>query len=243
MSIRITKYRGPAGRTGPALGFTLAAALAVLTPAQAAERPASKQENIGVASGLAVGAAAGGPIGAIVGAAAGALLGNRYHQKEVESTALASNLSDSESKRSKLESELVQTQKSGEKMGLALDHTRDLETEVSFRTGDSNLSDATIARLQKIGSLAGSLPEAKVRVSGYADPRGSEAVNAALSEKRAAAVAKVLESAGVDTSRLIVESHGETQSSTAEGDVDGYAFDRKVTVRIEREIGGVVANR
>jgi hypothetical protein len=47
----------------------------------------------------------------------------------------------------------------------------------------------------------------------------------------------------VDASRLIVESHGETQSSTAEGDLDGYAFDRKVTVRIEREIDGVVANR
>jgi outer membrane protein OmpA-like peptidoglycan-associated protein len=243
MSIRITKYRGPAGRTGPALGITLAAALAVFTPAQAAERRASKQENVGVTTGLAVGAAAGGPVGAIFGAAAGALLGNRYHQKEVERSALASDLSQSESKRSKLETELVQTQKQGEQMGQTLDRTRDLETEVSFRTNDSNLSDASIARLQKIGSLAGSIPEAKVRVSGYADPRGPEALNAALSEKRAAAVAKVLESAGVDTSRLIVESHGETQSSTAEGDLDGYAFDRKVTVRIEREIGGVVANR
>jgi outer membrane protein OmpA-like peptidoglycan-associated protein len=241
MSIRITKYRGPA------LGRPLAAALAVTIctfgPAQAAERRASKQENVGVTTGLAVGAAAGGPVGAIFGAAAGALLGNRYHQKEVERNALASDLSQSESKRGKLETELVHTQKQGEQMGQALDRTRDLETEVSFRTNDSNLSDGSIARLQKLGSLAGSIPEAKVRVSGYADPRGSEALNAALSEKRAAAVAKVLESAGVDTSRLIVESHGETQSSTAEGDLDGYAFDRKVTVRIEREVGGVVANR
>jgi outer membrane protein OmpA-like peptidoglycan-associated protein len=230
MSIRITKYRGPA------LGITLAAALAVLTPAQAAERRASKQENVGVTTGLAVGAAAGGPVGAIFGAAAGALIGNRYHQKQVD-------LTQSESQRSKLASELVQTQKQGEQMGQALDRTHDLEAEVSFRTNDSNLTDASVARLQKLGSLAGSIPDSKVRVSGYADPRGSEALNAALSGKRAAAVAKVLESAGVDASRLIVESHGETQSSTAEGDLDGYAFDRKVTVRIERETGGVVAHR
>jgi outer membrane protein OmpA-like peptidoglycan-associated protein len=237
MSIRITKYRGPA------LGLTLAAALAALTPAYAAERSASKQENIGVASGFAVGAAAGGPVGAIIGAAAGALMGDRYHKKEVERTALKSTLSVSESERGKLKSELAQTQSHGEKLGQAIDRTRDLETEVSFRTADTKLSDVTVARLQKLGSLASSLPDTKVRVSGYADPRGSEAVNAALSEKRAAAVAQVLESAGVDSGRLIVESHGETQSSTAEGDVDGYAFDRKVTVRIEREVGGVVANR
>jgi outer membrane protein OmpA-like peptidoglycan-associated protein len=237
MSIRITKYRGPA------LGLTLAAALAALSPVHAAERPASKQENIGVATGFAVGAAAGGPIGAIVGAATGALMGDRYHKKEVERSALASNLDASESERGKLKNELVQTQLHGEKLGQAIDRTKDLETEVSFRTGDTQLSDVTVARLQKIGSLASSLPDTKVRVSGYADPRGSEALNAALSEKRAAAVAQVLESAGVDTSRLIIESHGESQSSTSEGDLDGYAFDRKVTVRIEREVDGVVANR
>jgi len=242
MSIRTTQYRGPA------LGLRLTAALAAivgtsLAPAHAAERSASKQENIGVATGFAVGAAAGGPFGAMIGATAGALMGDRYHKKEVERTTLASNLNQSESERSKLKNELAQTQVQGEKLGQALDRTRDLETDVSFRTGDTKLSDVTVARLQKIGSLASSLPDSKVRVSGYADPRGPEALNATLSEQRAAAVAKVLESAGVDASRLIVESHGETQSSTAEGDLDGYAFDRKVTVRIEREVGGVVANR
>jgi len=237
MSIRITKYRGPA------LGLTLAAALAALQPVYAAERSASKPENIGVATGFTVGAAAGGPIGAIVGAAAGALMGERFYKKDLERTALASDLGASESERSKLKGELVQTQLHGEKLGQAVDRTRDLETEVSFRTGEAQLSDTTVARLQKIGSLASSLPDTKVRVSGYADPRGSEALNAALSEKRAAAVAQVLETSGVDASRLIIESHGETQSATAEGDLDGYAFDRKVTVRIEREVNGVVANR
>jgi outer membrane protein OmpA-like peptidoglycan-associated protein len=220
MSIRITKYRGPA------LGLTLAAALAAFQPVSAAERSASKPENIGVATGFTVGAAAGGPIGAIVGAAAGALVGERYYKKDLERSTLASDLDTSK-----------------KKLGQTIDRTRDLETEVSFRTGESQLSDTTVARLQKIGSLASSLPGTKVRVSGYADPRGSESLNAALSEKRAAAVAQVLESAGVDASRLIVESHGETQSATAEGDLDGYAFDRKVTVRIEREVNGVVANR
>jgi outer membrane protein OmpA-like peptidoglycan-associated protein len=73
----------------------------------------------------------------------------------------------------------------------------------------------------------------KVRVSGYADPRGSEQFNAALSERRADAVAHVLIQAGVDARQLIVESHGAADSKTAKGDLDGYAFDRRVTVKIE----------
>jgi len=59
-----------------ALGITLTTCVVTL-PVYAAQnnsapkqQSASKQENIGVATGFAVGAAAGGPIGAIVGAAA-----------------------------------------------------------------------------------------------------------------------------------------------------------------------------
>jgi outer membrane protein OmpA-like peptidoglycan-associated protein len=75
----------------------------------------------------------------------------------------------------------------------------------------------------------------KVRVSGFADPRGSEQFNTALSERRADAVAHVLIQAGVDASQLVVEAHGAADSKTAKGDLDGYAFDRRVTVKIEPE--------
>jgi OmpA-OmpF porin, OOP family len=88
--------------------------------------------------------------------------------------------------------------------------------------------------LMKLGALVAALPDAKVRVSGYADPRGSVAVNEALSKRRADAVAAVLESAGVSPERMIVEAHGKSDAQAAEGDMDGYAFDRRVTVRIER---------
>src|SRR5262249_7752452 len=91
-----------------------------------------------------------------------------------------------------------------------------------------------------IGALAASLPDAKVRVSGYADPRGSVSVNEALSKRRAEAVAAVLASAGVSPDRLIVEAHGQSEAMSAEGDLDGYAVGRRVNVRIERsgEQGG-----
>src|SRR5256885_16960658 len=63
---------------------------------------ASKQENIGVVSGVAIGAVAGGPVGAIFGAAAGAWLGDRYHKQAVARSELAAGLSKSEGDRTRL---------------------------------------------------------------------------------------------------------------------------------------------
>ena len=232
MSVWNTKLRGPA------LGLTLVTACVIAAPLQAAEQAkASKQESIGVFSGFAVGAAAGGPIGAVIGATAGALLGERYHKQAEDKASLAVDLSRSEAARGKLQGDLALTQAQGEQLGQALDRTRDLETAVGFRTGDASLSADDEARLKKIGSLAGVLGSVTVRVSGYADPRGSKSLNAALSERRADAVAHVLAEAGVDASRLVVESYGEQDSKTVEGDLDGYAFDRRVTVRIEQGKG------
>jgi outer membrane protein OmpA-like peptidoglycan-associated protein len=66
-------------------------------------------------------------------------------------------------------------------------------------------------------------------------------VNEALSKRRADAVAAVLASAGVSPDRLVVEAHGKSDATSAEGDTDGYAFDRRVNVRIERASSAAVA--
>lgn len=223
----------------PALGFALATALAVATaPVHAAEKKkSSKPESIGVLSGLVIGAAAGGPVGAIVGAAGGAILGDRWHQKDVKNAALTANLEKSLAARAELESLLAQTQAQGEELGQKLAKARDLEAAIAFRTNDASLSDDDVARLQKIGSLVGAIGEMKVRVSGYADPRGTEEFNAALSKRRAESVAGVLAAAGVPSDRIVVEAHGEFDSTSADGDLEGYAFERRVTVRIEQEGG------
>lgn len=228
MSVWTTKLRGPA------LGLTLASAL-LAGPSEAAEqaaKPPSKQENMGMVSGLAVGALAGGPFGAVIGAATGALLGDRYHKQQEAKKSLAADLSQSKAVSSQLEGDLAQTREQGVKLGMA---SRDLETSVGFRTGDSTLADDDVVRLQKMGALANAAGKVKVRVSGYADPRGSEQFNAALSERRADAVAHVLIQSGVDASQLVVEAHGAADSKTAQGDLDGYAFDRRVTVKIESD--------
>lgn len=228
------------------IAAAVAIACVATTPARAeetvtVERKASKQESIGVVTGLAVGAAAGGPIGAIVGAAAGGWLGDRYHKPAVARNELAEGLDKSESDRTRLarnvtelNGTLAHEQEHGEQLDLALSHTDEVQTDVGFRTNDDTIQTQSLSPLMKLGELAAALPDAKVRVSGYADPRGSVAVNDALSKRRAEAVAAVLKSAGVSPDRMIVEAHGKSAATSAEGDLDGYALDRRVTVRIER---------
>ncbi len=235
-----TRYRSIA------LAVAVAVACATALPAHAEDtvtvrHSASKQENIGVVSGLAVGAAAGGPIGAIVGAAAGAWIGDHYHKQVVARNELAAGLNKSEQDRTRLaqnvtelNGSLAHEQERGEKLDLALQRTDELQTDITFRTNDDSIQAQAMPPLMKLGALAAALPDAQIRVSGYADPRGSVAVNDALSKRRAEAVAAVLKSSGVAPERMIVEAHGKSETQSAEGDMDGYAFERRVTVRIER---------
>jgi len=211
-------------------------------------KSASKQENIGIVTGLAVGAAAGGPIGAVIGAAAGAWVGDHYHKQMVARRDAEQGLDQSEGERSRLAQNvselngtLAHSQERGEQLDLALSHTDEVQTDVGFRTNDDSIQNQSLSPLMKLGALAAALPDAKVRVDGYADPRGSESVNEDLSKRRADAVAAVLASAGVAPDHIIVAAHGKSESTSTEGDLDAYAFDRRVTVRIERTSSEAVA--
>jgi outer membrane protein OmpA-like peptidoglycan-associated protein len=243
------------------VGITIAAMSLAAVPASAAPtapgatQAASKQENIGVLAGAAVGAAAGGPIGAMVGIVAGALLGNHYHKQSVanhdlaaqnhtlaaQNQALTASLSASQQDREALAGKLnlaSQSLTAVEVQRSELDHTvqlsDDIETDVAFKTAKASINNLQLPALRKIGALAASLPPgAKVRIDGYADPRGPATFNDDLSLRRAEAVALTLEQAGVPQDRLVIEGHGSSESTSPQGDMDAYAFDRRVTVRLQ----------
>jgi outer membrane protein OmpA-like peptidoglycan-associated protein len=228
---------------GRALGLALSGCAAV-SAAYAAESPdkprgGSKQEDIGAVSGLVVGAVAGGPVGAMVGVAAGAILGDRYHRQAQSRAALAEDLKRSETQRgellhnvAELDGSLSQARSRNEELASQLARTDQLGLDVSFRTGDDSVAAQAMSPLLKLGALAASLPQAQVCVAGFADPRGSDAYNDELSLRRATNVAAVLTSAGVPREHIRVEGHGKTEAREADGDLDAYALERRVTVRL-----------
>lgn len=198
------------------------AAADVAATAESSSR-ASKPESVGVASGFVVGAAAGGPIGALVGAAAGGWFGDRMHREN--------------------HSHAVTRQQ----LAVADRRAAGLSMQVMFRTGDAQVRVDDEPLLAQFAALALATPEATVHVTGFADPRGSARYNAALVTERANNVAARLISAGVPADRLVVSGElAEPAELTTAADLDGYAFQRRVTLRIQAPAttrSGVLAQR
>ncbi len=241
--------------TGGIRATALALVFAGALPAQAADASdergqGSKQADGGAVAGLALGAVVAGPVGAVIGAGVGAVIGDRYYRQTQVRAALAQDLGQSEAERTRLTASLVQLDESlsaararGAQLDRTLQSANELGVDVGFRTDDATLSAQAMAPLLKLGALAASIPGAQLQVAGYADPRGSDAWNDALSLRRAQSVADALALAGVARECIVVEAHGRGESTSAAGDLDGYAFDRRVSVRLQLPGAGEVAQR
>ena len=194
-----------------------------INPAFARESDgAPKRAGAGFASGAIIGAAAGGPVGMVVGAAAGVFMGDRSQQK---SDALAARKAESDRLAADVENlnlSLAGIESKAAAMG----------SSVQFRTGQTAVRDSDKARIARLGALVAELDDVRVRVSGFADSRGDEALNESLSNERAEMVARELEKAGVPRARLIIEGMGERFASL-ESNSDDQAFERSVEIRFE----------
>ena len=212
-----TKFRKPALIAG-LLAISIAANTAYATKPD----DGSKRGGAAFTSGAIIGGAAAGPIGAVVGASLGAVMGERSHKKSealaarrAEAALLASEVETLNSSLTSIES------KAGE-----------VGSTVQFRTGQTAVRDNDRARIAKLGALVAGLKDVRVRVSGYADSRGDDALNLNLSQERAEMVARELEKAGVPKERMIIEAMGERFASS-EALADDQAFERCVEIRFE----------
>jgi outer membrane protein OmpA-like peptidoglycan-associated protein len=215
MGIWTSKFRHPALVAG-VLAISLAA-----NPALAADS-GSKRGGVGFAGGALVGAAAGGPVGMVVGAVAGGIMGERSQKKQQQLAARRAEAALLAGQVESLESSLTTIEgRAGQ-----------VWTTVQFRTGETSVRDNDRARIAKLAALVSGLQDVRVRISGFADSRGDDALNETLSKERAETVAAELEKAGLPKDRMIVEAMGERFAST-EGKPDDQAFERCVEIRFE----------
>lgn len=227
----------------------LALAVGLASPAWTAENNAApKEESIGVGSGLVAGALAGGPVGAIVGAAMGGWLGDKFHRERSAKLDF-----ERQSEQARLESEQARLE-ADELFGRLQSRNADLsqlrsqwrvaqrdyrnalqqalDTQIYFRTGESELDDETGERLSRVAGLIAELDDLDVVVEGHADARGAEDYNEQLSSARAQAVHDALVQAGVSPRRIHSIAVGERLSTADEKDLDAMALDRRVNLSI-----------
>ena len=215
--------------------FTTLAVLFGSTPAMAANK-ASREETIGVGSGAVIGAAAGGPVGFIVGAAIGAKIGDTMHKKNDRIGNLETSLDDSRVAVATLENDI-------DTLGTEIEQLRDIARpelldlmqagiamDLLFRTDEAALADSTGDRLAQLATTLAGMTDIRIQLDGFADERGDEAYNLALSAKRVEFVREQFIAAGVHPDRINVAAHGE---SVAQDDsTDSYALERRVSVTL-----------
>jgi outer membrane protein OmpA-like peptidoglycan-associated protein len=226
-------------------------------------RQGNPQEPAGFVTGAVIGAFAGGPIGAVVGAGLGTWLGNRVHRAsdakkaeaqaamlqtdntalQTEKTALLDEKSQLLQSNQTLTAQLSDVSKQVEAVQSAKADASEvldgLEGDVLFRTGSAEISPQIAHQVQVLAEAVAKSPALKIRVDGYADPRGTADDNMKLSQDRANAVRDLLLAAGLDQDVLEVNAYGKTQSVAA--DSDGYALERRVRLTLQIEGAGTVA--
>jgi outer membrane protein OmpA-like peptidoglycan-associated protein len=226
-------------------------------------KPRPPQEPVGFVAGGVIGAFAAGPIGAVVGAGLGTWLGNRVHRAsdakkaEAQVALLESDKSQLQNEKSTLLSEKSQLAETNQVLSAKLDDLSQkvqtaqtakqdasevldgLQGDVLFRTGSAEITPDIAHQIQVLAQAVAKSPELKIRVDGYADPRGTIDTNMKLSQDRANAVRDLLLASGISDEALEVNAYGKSQS-TAE-DSDGYALERRVRLTLQMESGAAVA--
>ncbi len=226
-------------------------------------KPAAPQEPIGFVTGGVIGAFAAGPVGAVIGAGLGTWLGNRVHRAgdaakaEATVAALQTDKSELQGEKSALLTEKTQLAETNRSLTAQLDDlTRKVQTaqtakedgsgvldglqgDVLFRTGSAEITPEIAHQIEVLAQAVAKSPALKVRVDGFADPRGTAEVNLKLSEERANAVRDLFLAAGISNEVLEVNAYGKSQSVAS--DSDGYALERRVRLTLQAQGGAAVA--
>ncbi len=212
----------------------LTVAVAAYTPVATAK--SSKEENIGVGSGVVIGAIAGGPVGAIIGAAIGAKVGDTMHRKNSEIDSLNGSLDASRDDVRALSHDI-------DSLNAELEHYEQIdrpqlislmqagiEMDLLFRTDEYALADTTGDRLASLARDVAQMRDIRVQLDGFADERGDAQYNLELSRKRVEFIRDQLVDAGIHPSRIQATAHGEAPAQ--DSSADSYALERRVSLTL-----------
>jgi outer membrane protein OmpA-like peptidoglycan-associated protein len=205
--------------------------------ANAGENKLTKEEGVGMFSGAAAGALVGGPIGAFVGLMVGGIVGDGVGT--VKSTEQRAKALEQELSETRIALAKASERTGGDEMLDAL--AERLHADVMFRTGSVDIDAAVAGKLEEIGKLLSSHPRLEVQLHGFADPRGTVGQNLELSQRRADAVREALVKGGAAPEQIRLSAHGEDLTTAEKGDLEAFAWERRVSLAIRPSAPASVA--
>ena len=225
------------------LGLTLMCAFNIAAHADSTSVPTSgRKEGVGLGLGALIGGLIAGPPGAILGAAGGIFLGNSEARHDAGRSALEQRLEQKQDELDDLRRQFAERDAQAEmplrpvrleERWSAMEQlSNGITFTVYFRTASADPDPEFRPRLQHLARYLGEFQDIQLQIEAHADRRGSTAYNRSLSERRAAAVSEILRQAGIPARRIHAHAYGESQAMAAEGDREGYVFDRRVTIQL-----------
>lgn len=107
-------------------------------------------------------------------------------------------------------------------------------TNVRFKTGSSTITDESMTQLKNMVAIAKAFPSAQFKLGGYTDNTGNAAANVALSQKRADAVAGMLQKLGAAAASITgAKGYGPEWPIAKNDTPEGRAQNRRVAVNVK----------
>ena len=104
--------------------------------------------------------------------------------------------------------------------------------DITFDVADDRLRADFGRTLNSVAIVLRKFDKTLINVDGHTDSDGGADYNQALSERRAASVARFIESRGVNGQRLIVRGYGESRPISSNNSSAGKAQNRRVELHI-----------
>ena len=175
-----------------------------------------KTSAIGAGIGAVAGGLLGGEKGVLIGAAVGGAGGYGWSRYM-------------ENKKAAMEQATAGT-------GVQVTQTPDnqlkinIPSDISFDKGRAEIKPALHAILDQFANGLSGQPKTEVRIVGYTDSTGSDAINMPLSVNRASSTRDYLVSRGVAANRIVIDGRGEKDPIGDNNTEAGRAKNRRVEI-------------
>lgn len=134
-----------------------------------------------------------------------------------------------------IENKLVEFIKEGNHDEETLKNTWFTMDRLYFETGKSTLTADSKTQLLNIASIMKAYPKVSIKLGGYTDSDGDDAMNMKLSDARAKAAKYELQQLGVPSSRMDAEGYGEQFPVCPANDTpECKAQNRRIDIRVTK---------